>query len=146
MCVAGQNATDKELEEMNKMCKSYKAGNTITSLMNKGMHESKSDWNVFVMEGSFVEMRSIKKLQNFIKSEKDILFPIVIEQDLKNNRVLPHDNFLNCTLNGLTINRKTFGMIGNFSDNPLEISKLVWGLDAMHQGCKFKGVLGAQIL
>ena len=50
-------------------------------------------------------------------------------------------------MNGILINRKAFKLIGPFGDdNPLEVCKLMWALEAKSKGCQIIGVLGPKII
>ena len=74
-------------------------------------------------------------------SEKDVFFPIGIYNEV--GGVV--DNFVDCSLNGILIDKDFFSKVGKMSDNPLNISKLFWMMDAMEKGASFKGVLGIRI-
>jgi hypothetical protein len=56
-----------------------------------------------------------------------------------------NDTFYNCTLNGLCINKNFFKEVGKLSENPLEISRKFWALDAKEKGAEFKCILGIKI-
>ena len=72
----------------------------------------------------------------FFENEKDILFPI---SDGKTN-------FVDGTLNGVFINKKTWKEVGEMSDEgSLEEIKLFWALDAIDKGVKFKAIAGSKI-
>jgi hypothetical protein len=83
------------------------------------------------------------KLNQFLNSEKDILFPVV---DRKMN-------FVDGSINGIVVHKKAFKEIGDIAPNSLqkvgyndfEISKLFWAMDAVEKGYKFKAIVGMQI-
>ena len=77
-----------------------------------------------------------KKFSLFIERTTDILYPIA---DGKYN-------FVDATLNGLCIHRDTWKRVGELGNsNPIEICKLLWGMQAMNQNCKFKAIIGTKI-
>ena len=72
----------------------------------------------------------------YVGSEKDILYPVAEHKY----------NFIDATLNGLFINKKTFREIGDFEENgALDIVKTVWGGEAVQHGCKFKAIIGSKM-
>lgn len=126
-------------------CKTCYGKNTITSLINSGFKNGHNKWNCLVVAGAFMRIGINKKYSNFMKSEKDILYPIVCNYDIFGNPVKIYSNFSECSLNGIFIHQKTFLEVGKFSENPLDISKTFWALQAHDKGCNFKGVLGVKI-
>ena len=134
--IVTSKADKEEIVLMKEVCKIYKGGKTYTSLMNKGMRYGYKSWNMFVMAGSFVRHSVDKKIGYFLKDDKDIIFPIIDKKT----------DFVDCTLNGLLINKKTFNKIGKFEEEEsLQMCKLLWANQAMKYGCKFKAILGYQI-
>lgn len=135
-----------DLKEYKECCPTYKGKDTITSLINAGFKNSKSEWNVIIMEGAWMSANLNKKYSYFHDGNiKDIFFPIVCDYDVYGKPRKIYNNFWDCSLNGLTIHQKTFKEVGNFCDNPLEISRLMWALKAQEIGCSFKSILGAKI-
>jgi hypothetical protein len=116
----------------------YKAKDTITSMLNTGLRNCPAEWCIFVMAGSWVRRNLAHKFSRFITEDSDILFPIV---DYK-------CDFINCSLNGLCINKKTFKKVGPFGEQgKLEKLKEEWALYAVGIcNTKFKAILGAQVL
>ena len=77
-----------------------------------------------------------EKFSFYIGSEKDILFPVA-------NRKY---NFIDGTLNGLFINKKTFKEVGEMNDEgSLEFVKAEWAMSAIEYGCKFKAIIGSKM-
>lgn len=145
ICVVPQTTRAEEIKEMSDVCKVIKGKQTITSLINAGIKKSEKEWNLIVIEGSVIHKSIGRKFSIFLKDEKDILFPIVIEYDFQGKPRKMHADFVEGTLNGILINQKTFKKVGNFTDNPLEMSKLMWSVQAINEGCCFKGILGAKL-
>jgi hypothetical protein len=77
ICLTDDSASDEELQSLNKLCSSYRAGNTITSLINLGFEELKNDWIFILFSGSLIQRYLEKKLQLFAKEENEILFPVI---------------------------------------------------------------------
>lgn len=139
----GTNAED--IKEYKEICPVFKGKDTVASMMNTGLKNGGKEWNAFLMEGSFLDFDLSKKYASFCKCIKDILMPIDWDCDIQGKPTKIYSNFYDCSLNGLTIHQKTFKEVGDFSDNPLEISRLMWSLAAVEVGCKFKSILGTKI-
>lgn len=137
LCVLPETIHKDDLKEVGKLCKSTTGGDTITSLINAGMRSPPcSNWNFIVISGSWVRPNLNKKFAYFIETEKDILFPIVERKT----------NFVEGTLNGILIHKKAFKEIGEFSnDNPLDICKMMWAIEAIEKGHKFKAIIGGSV-
>ena len=140
-----KNIPEEQLQKIQEICPVVVGQNTITSLINAGFKKAQAEWNILVEEGIWVKPNIDKKYSCFYETEKDIFYSVICEYDQDNKPIKIHDTFWDCTLNGIMIHRLTFKNIGNFSDNPLEISRLMWTLQAQDIGCKFKAVLGAKI-
>ena len=137
IAVVGKGTSTKNIKEMKEICPVYKGKDTITSLINTGMRNTQQEWNLLLFEGSWLHGRELVRLSQFAEKETDVLFPIV-------NNVC---DFTDGCMNGILINRKAFKLIGPFSDdNPLEICKLMWALEAKSKGCRLLGVLGPRII
>jgi len=145
ICVTSEDSSQEDIDEIKKLCNVFKGGGTYTSLINTGMQNGNPEWNIIVIEGSVVPYNIDEKFFQFMENEKDIFFPIVIDYNHQGRPVNLYADFTQCTLNGLTINRKTFIDIGNMSDDSLDESKIIWAIDAIDKGCKFKAILGAKI-
>lgn len=143
LCVVGNDATKAEIAEFNLVCDTFKGKDTITSLINLGIKKSKIDWNVLIFAGSWLRPSLHRKFDLFVKSEKDILFPVV---DRKTN-------FVDGSMNGIMLHKKTFQEVGEFAtapmqkagSNDLELIKLFWTLDAIEKGCTFKAIMGMKV-
>ena len=146
ICVIGADAKDKDVKEMEQLCPVLTGKNTITSLINAAMKNGHDQWSVFLMEGANVDYGVVKKLFLFVKSIKDIMFAAMADYDYQGRISQLHIDFLDCSLNGLTMHKDTFKEIGDFSDNPWHMSKLMWALSAKDCECTFKGVVGAKFI
>lgn len=137
ICITGSDATAKEVKEMKEFCPTYKGKETITSLINAGLKKCPTQWAFFVFAGTYVKPRFYHRYAYFLENDKDILFPIV------DNKT----NFVDCSLNGLLMNKKVLEDVGKFDEkNPLYICRLFWALDAVEKGYCFKAILGARII
>ena len=146
VCATGKDATTEDLKEMNEICPAFRGGTTFTSLINKGMAKGHKEWNLIIVEGTIVRRGMEWKYSRFIENDLDILYPIVVDYDRDGKPIKLHISFDEAPLNGIFIHQKAFKLVGNFGDNPLEIEKLLWALDANKKGCKFKGILGAKMI
>lgn len=126
--------TKSELEKRTKVAEGR---NTITSLINAGLSNPPSkEWNFVVMAGAWVRTSLDKKFSHFIRDTKDILYPVMKQAF----------TFVDSSINGFLIHADSFKEIGRFcEDNPLEICKLMWALDATEKGYRFVGVVGTRI-
>ncbi len=137
--------TKENLEDYNSYCPSFKGRNTITSLINLGFKKTKKAWNILIVEGSYVKANIDRKYCQFIKDEKNILFPVVCDYDIQGKPTKIYNNFWDCSLNGMLIHKETFKKVGNFSDTDLAESRLFWCYEAQRIGCEFKAILGAKM-
>lgn len=136
ICATDDTATAADMKEMKDICPSYKGKSTFSSLINVGMRHAPADWNFIVCAGATVRYKMDERFSYFVDSDKDILFPIA---DGKTN-------FVDATLNGLFINKKTWKEVGEMeSVGPFETVKLMWALTAIEKGVKFKAIAGAKI-
>ncbi len=134
-----------QIKEIKELCDVHKGGSTITSLINKGFEKTKSEWNILIIEGARACKNLHRKYCSFIKSDYDIIFPLIVEYDMKGYPSRINDKFYNCTLNGICINKNFFNSVGSLSDNPLEISRRFWSLEALDKKANFKAILGVRI-
>lgn len=142
--VVGNDATPEELEKMGTVCEMVQGHDTITSLMNVGIKNSKSPWNVLVFAGSWVKPSVYKHFDFFVKGERDILFPVV------DGRY----NFVDGSMNGIIIHKKSLELAGDFPTGPMqkcgyneiELIKTFWATAAIEQGCVFKAIIGMKIV
>jgi hypothetical protein len=98
-----------------------------------------------MMEGSWLPKNVKLRYLTWIKSEKDILFPIIINYNKEGKPIKILSNFSDCTLNGILIRKEFFLEIGKLSENPLQISREFWSIDAFEKGANFKAILGIKI-
>ncbi len=136
ICSIDSTATEADLEELNKICPTVVGENSYSSLINVGIKNSATKWNIIIFAGAFLRSKLDRKFSFFIESEKDILFPISEGKT----------NFVDGTLNGLMINKKTFLEVGPFSTTEnIDICKLLWSDAAMQKGCKFKAIASSKM-
>ena len=136
ICATDNSATTEVMKEMKAICPTYKGKSTFSSLINVGMKHAPAEWSFLVCAGATVRWKMDQRFAYFVENEKDILFPI---SDGKTN-------FVDGTLNGVFINKKTWKEVGEMSDEgSLEEIKLFWALDAIDKGVKFKAIAGSKI-
>lgn len=136
ICVTDDSATNADLKEMKEFCTTYKSKSTFSSLLNTGMQHAPADWNIIICAGSTVKAKMDERFSFFVESEKDVLYPIA---DRKTH-------FVDATLNGLFINKKTWKEVGKMTeDGDFEIVKLMWCLEAIKKGVQFKAIAGTKI-
>ncbi len=136
IAVVARNTPTEVVDEMKEMCPIYRGKGTVTSLMNTGLRNGNKEWNLLTVAGVWFRGNEIKKMSVFLEDENDIIYPFVDKKSV----------FYEATINGILIHGKTFKKVGPFPDeNPLDICRMMWMLDAMEAGCKFKAVLGPQL-
>jgi hypothetical protein len=145
ICVVDNTTSKEEIAEIKELCPTHKGKGTITSLLNTGMKKGNSEWNFLVMEGTSIRPALDVKFGRWISSQNDVLYPIVVDYNREGIPVKIYSDFEEATLNGLCIHQKFFKAVGDFSENPLNISKKFWALEACDLGGKFKAILGAKI-
>ena len=136
ICATGESTTEEELKTMQKKCVTRMGKNTITSLINAGMKSAPASWNFIVIAGSYVRGHLDQKFSYFVEEEKDVLFPIVDKKM----------NFVDGTINGILMHKKTFKEVGEMGEyESLELCKLEWAVRAIENGCRFKAIAGTKI-
>jgi hypothetical protein len=147
VCSVAKGVGKVRIDEMRGVCSTVEGGATVTSLINRGMKASEGDgWRVLVMEGARIPRGIESRYSRWIKSDKDVLFPIVVSHNLDGMPLKIMANFEDCTLNGIAIHTGLFREVGNFSDNPIAISKSFWAVGALQKGAAFKAILGVKII
>jgi hypothetical protein len=145
IAVVPKDTSPKEIQECKTHCENiYKGKETITSLVNVGMKRLKQEWGFVVFAGSRVMHFLERKWDTFVKSDKDILYPIVDRKC----------NFVDGSFNGVLFNRKFYQEVGDIPDTPMEkpglndfeFAKLLWASDALNKGAIFKGIIGMRII
>ena len=109
-------------------------GMCITSMIDAACSHSKTEWVYTVLAGSILKKGIDCKISKYIKSERDVIFPVV-------DRIW---NFVDGSINGLLLNRNFHSEVGElgFGKN-LQYTKLIWADKAMQKGANFKGIVGA---
>jgi hypothetical protein len=137
MCVLGENANDIDMCEILKITPVMKGGNTITSLMNNGIKQSKKEWVYIIVAGVMLRPTIFRKYETFLTNETDIMYQITN----KTTWLFP-----DATINGILINKKAIKEVGDFPDEENIVnSKLVWGATALEKGFKFRGLVGVKL-
>lgn len=136
ICVTDETANTQDIKEMKEICPTFKGKGTFSSLINLGMKQAPADWNFLVCAGATVRSGLTRKFSYFVESEKDILFPIAEK----------NANFVDGSLNGIFIHKKTFKEIGKWDEDAnLALVKTIWALAAIDKGCKFKAIANSKI-
>lgn len=145
IAVVPKAISPKEIIELKEYCPTiHKGQDTITSLINTGMKRLKSEWGFIIFAGSRVPSYIEKKFTSFVKSDKDVLYPIVEGKY----------NFVEGAFNGVLFNKAFFKEVGDFPTatmqkaglNDFELAKLLWSLDAIEKGVMFKGIVGMRTI
>ena len=136
ICATDDTANVEDMKEMNTLCPTYKGKTTFSSLINVGMRHAPAEWNFIICAGATVRWKMDQRFAYFVENEKDILFPIAENKT----------NFVDATLNGLFINKKTWKEVGEMADiGPFEVIKLMWAMEAIDKGVKFKAIAGSKL-
>ncbi len=138
LSVVGEDAHDSELKEFNREVRTVRAGKTITSLMNKGLSESRSKWNFMIMAGTRMKHGVMKKFMYFAKDERCILYPVV-------DRKWAFDE---ASINGIMLHKAAFEDIGPFAEkeNDIDLVKLFWAMEAIEKGYCFRAIVGGRLV
>jgi hypothetical protein len=145
ICSVNKEIKKPQIEEMNLVCPTIRGGDTMTSLINKGIKNSKPGWTMLIMEGAWLPKNVQYRYSMWINSEADILFPIVTSYNKEGVPVKIYNTFSECTLNGILLDRDFFLKVGKLSENPLKISREFWSMEAAEKGAVFKAILGIKI-
>lgn len=135
----------ERMKEYNSFCPVYFGGETITGLMNTAMRVTKKPWNIFIMAGAYVTQDLLRKYSVFTKSTNDVVFPVFIGFNKQGQPVDIYSEFCMSTLNGIMINKELFVKTGDFQENSMQISKLLWQTEALTHGANFIPILGVTI-
>lgn len=145
VCSVRKDIKKPQLDEMNEVCAAFRGGDTITSLINNGIKNSKSGWTMLIIEGAWLPRSVQYRYSSWMEKNTDILFPIVMSYDKAGIPTKIYNNFAECTLNGIMVDRDFFLKVGKLSENPLTISREFWSFEAADKGATFKAILGIKI-
>lgn len=144
--------------KFDEYCKTHKGGSTYSSLLNTGLKKSPAEWRIVVFAGTWIKPNLEKLVAHYIKSEKEILFPVI--KNLKPEERLARLTFFQGSLNGVIMHKDCIKIVGEFPDkstlespmfkdqpvlNDLELIKLEWMNKAINIGYVFKAILGVAI-
>lgn len=134
--ITEKSVKSQSFKEMNAVCPTCKGGSTYTSLINAGLKHPPAEWNIIVIAGTYVRCRLAQKYSMFVENEKDIIYPVVEGKY----------NFVDATINGLMIHKDCLKEVGKMAEvGAFEVCKLMWALDAIEKGYKFKAILGVKL-
>lgn len=145
VCSVAKETKKPQIEEMNTVCNTFKGGDTMTSLINAGIKNSKPGWTMLMMEGVHLPRNIQYRYSIWIEGTKDILFPIIMSYDKEGVPTKVYNTFAECTLNGILVDRDFFLKVGKLSENPLKISREFWAMEAAEKEATFKAILGIKI-
>lgn len=145
-CVVSKNIKENVNLYKNEVKTHIVKNKNILELINAGVINSTKDWNLLVNEGIWLKPNVDKKYSSFIENELDILFPISYELDINGKILNLRDNFIDCSFNGLLINKNCFKKVGLFESGEVKESKLAWNLKAIQEKCTFKSILGLKLI
>jgi len=133
LAMVASNTCKNEILELSKYCRVCKGGDMITSLIDAGIKEARRSWCLVVMEGSRIKSTILRKYFYFLKSDKDVLFPVVDRKYL----------FDEASINGILISKKAYEDIGDLGEGSnIRELKLLWAGRAIDKGYKFKAIVG----
>jgi hypothetical protein len=136
ICVTDSSIKKIDLTEVAALCPVYKAKKTYSSLINKGMKETKCFWNIFLCAGVTVTKGIYDRLSFFVESEDEVLYPVFTK----------NYSFDKASLNGMFINKKVWEKIGPMDDEgEFDEIKAFWCFNGLENGIKFKGINGIKI-
>jgi len=135
LCVLGKKV---DVPENRRYADLVQGGNTITSLIDAGLKNSKTDWCFVLVAGTYLRSYSLRKYEYFCRSDKDILYPVV-------DRKYAFDE---ATVNGILMPKKAVQEVGPFGDNnhSIQLVKMLWALQALNKNYKFKALVGARLI
>jgi hypothetical protein len=136
--MVGKNSHPDNVKEVEKLCRVYKGGKTITSLIDVGLGLIQKEWGVIMTSGSRFRYTVFKKYAYFTRSNKDILYSVVDHKYLFNE----------ASINGVMMAKKSFQDIGEFGDgnDNIQEAKLHWAGRAIEKGYNFKALVGARLV
>lgn len=136
--MVANDARDDDVADLAKYSRICKGGKTITSLIDFGVKEVKTDWCMVVMSGSRIKKSILRKYGRFATCNKDILFPVLDRKYL----------FDEASINGILLNSNVYDDIGGFGDtvDDIQEAKLLWAGRALDKGYKFKALVGARLI
>jgi len=137
ICIVTSEISPENAQEISRICPTFQADNSYSSLINEGMKNPPSDWNLIVISGTSIRNRFFRKYSCFVQSDKDILFPVVDRKW----------NFVDATVNGIFLHRNTFKELGAMPQHPtIQECKANWAYEAINKGYKFKAVIGTSLV
>lgn len=139
ICVIPKGSDAQDVKTAKTICNIVEGGNTISSMINTGIRESKRPWTLFVMSGTIIKYNPVLKYQRFVKSHKDIMYRVVDKN---------HWKWEDASIHGLLIHKDAIKEVGAFPEEgeSLQRCKSIWGMKAIEKGCTFKGLVGVKLL
>lgn len=137
LAVTSKQTVKADVAEMETFCPTYRGGNTISSLLDEGLKRAKTPWVIFFVAGNWYKPGVFRRLKCSIKSEHDILFPVIDRKWV----------FDEATIHCLTMPKQAGKDVGVFGDTSLSLQecKLLWAVGAIEKGYQFKGLVGVPI-
>lgn len=139
ICVVPQKSNTQDIEIANSICNIVEGGNTISSMINTGIQNSKKPWTLFIMSGTIIKYNPVLKYKKFIKSTKDVMYRVVDKN---------HWKWEDASIHGLLMHKTVIEEVGTFPEEgeSLKKCKFLWGMKAIEKGYKFKGLVGVKLI
>lgn len=126
---------NKEINSNFEYKKYFVKSNEKFVFFDKAIKESTKSWCFLILSGLYLQKSIIRKFSEFVRSEKDILFPV-------KNKIW---DFCRNPIECLLINKNFYNEVGFFGkENPEDIIKLLWANDAIKLGGTFKSIVGVK--
>jgi len=137
ICVVPEYSKEEALKPIKNISNIVKGGETISSLINTGIKESKKDWNLIVMAGNIIRYKPVSRYKQWVQSKKDILYRATNTMNWK---------WEDSSLHGLLMHKEALQEVGDFpEEKSLQFCKLLWGDSAIKKGYKLKGLVGIKL-
>lgn len=150
---------DAKISDFSPYCKTYKAPeNTYSSMINTALKNSKYDWNIIILAGSWVKQTLNNIQNNYIKSEDFVLFPVPrFKTEVKKDSRFDKASFCQGSINGIFIHKNAAKKLGEMPSSPtiqqpetlsvndFELIKLEWSYSGISKGIKFVPLFGISI-
>jgi hypothetical protein len=139
VCVVPKDSNKEDLKTAKTICPIVEGGDTISSMINRGVEKSKRPWSLIVMSGNIIKYNPVMKYKRFLESEKDVMYRVVDKSYWK---------WEDASIHGVLIHKNAMKEVGAFPEDEesLQLCKLLWAGKAIEKGYKFKGLVGVKLL
>lgn len=138
LCVVPKDADPEDAKTAGGIAPVVRGGQTVSSMINKGLGESRSRWNMVVVAGNAVRYGPVLKYARFVTAETDVLYQVRGQTEWRWDEASIH---------GLLISRAAFEDVGAFPEDEESIQgcKLLWAGKALERGYSLKGLVGTRL-